>query len=112
VGGPSDLRAMAILAIADRRLLRWPRPARIAFRNAVLADPTPFLIAGEVDRGAVLIEAESFLAAWERGLPWPLVGAALPAPAADAPAPREIQELAALAAAVGIRLALAMTAGR
>jgi hypothetical protein len=100
---------MAILAIADRRLAHWPRPARIAFRNAVLADPAPFLIAGAVDRGAVLIEAQSFLAAWERGLPWPL-RAALPTPAEDAPAPREIQELAALAAAVGIRLALAMTA--
>jgi hypothetical protein len=101
---------MAILSIAGNRLARWPRPARIAFRNAVLADPTPFLVGGEVDRGAVLVEAQAFLAAWERGLPWPLGRGALATPAADGPAPREIQELAALAAAVGIRLALAMTA--
>jgi hypothetical protein len=98
---------MAILAALGPRLARWPRPARIALRNAVLADPSPFLSDGAVDRGAILIEAQRFLAHWERGLPWPPVAAA-PTPVADAAAPREIQELATLAAAVGLRLALAM----
>ncbi len=76
----------------------------MAFRGAVLQDPEPFGDPG-VTTGDVLIEAQRFLACWERGLPWPPATIQLPSAAPSVPPPARIAALAGIAAAVGIELA-------
>ena len=98
---------MAILAIARSAVARWPVQARNAFRNTVVADPERFLVQGRVDAGAILTETQIFLACWRDGHPWPPPRISTAPATLTVAASREIQELAARASAIGIRLALA-----
>lgn len=58
------------MVACERVLQRWPESARIAFRQAVLADVDSFS-SGAWDPVAVRINAEIFIERWHRGLPWP-----------------------------------------
>lgn len=63
-------REFAVLAACERVIRGWPVAARIAFRDAVLADVSAFS-PGEWDHVGVQVAAEIFLERWRRGLPWP-----------------------------------------
>ncbi len=77
----ASAREIAVLIACDRVLRRWPVHARIAFREAVVANVENFS-SGAWDPVEVQIRAEIFFARWQRGLPWP------PGPDDLAPAPR------------------------
>jgi hypothetical protein len=101
-------REIAVLVACERVIRHWPVAARIAFREAVMADVTTFS-SGDWDPAAALIAAEIFGDRWRRGLPWPPSPTEL-APRPAAPLDFDRDAVAALARrirALGLPLALA-----
>lgn len=97
-----------MLVACQRIIRRWPVAARIAFREAVLADVSTFS-PGDWDRAGAQIAAEIFIDRWYRGLPWPpspteLTPRVPPPPAFDREA---VATLARRIRALGLPLALA-----
>jgi hypothetical protein len=101
-------REIAVIVACERVLQSWPESARIAFRQAVLADVDSFS-SGVWDPIEVRIKAEIFIERWHRGLPWPPPPDELVPP----PPPRLDYDRAAVATladrirALGLPLALA-----
>lgn len=96
------------MLVACQRVIRgWPVAARIAFREAVMADVSTFS-PGAWDPVRAQIAAEIFIERWRRGLPWP-PPTERPAPLAPPPdLDREaIAMLARRIRALGLPLALA-----
>ena len=97
-----------MLAACERLIRAWPVAARIAFRDAVLADVSTFS-AGDWDRAGVQIAAEIFVERWRRGLSWPPSATEL-VPAPELPAPgidqAEVIALAGRICALGTELAV------
>ena len=99
---------MAVLVACERMIRSWPVAARIAFREAVLADVASFS-PDEWDPVGVLVTAEIFLERFRRGLPWPPRPGEL-VPPAPPPITFDREAVAALARrirALGLPLALA-----
>lgn len=101
-------REIAVLVACERVIRTWPVAARIALRQAVLADVASFS-PGEWDEPAVWIATEMFGERWRRGLPWP-PGPDELVPPPPAPLAIDRAAVAALASrirALGLPLALA-----
>jgi hypothetical protein len=65
-----ESRVYVVLTFAEPILADWPVAARIAFRDALLADPSRFA-SEPFDPGETVTAVYFFRDCWDRGVRWP-----------------------------------------